>query len=106
MYWDKDGKSTYNPHLLDWMSKDPLLSLDGVQYHQVGSDNVPPGYCTVPVLIDDNGHEIPAEMLAGSIGWNCTSSGLETSSGKRGPDTMQPRSGWWIYEKFEAPKAV
>ena len=40
-------------------------------------------------------------MLAGSIGWECLRSGEEMADGegRERPDGMQPKSGWWIYEK-------
>ena len=40
-------------------------------------------------------------MLAGSIGWDWSSSGKEVANQEKGElDTVQPRSGWWIYEKL------
>jgi hypothetical protein len=39
-------------------------------------------------------------MVAGSIGMQISSSGTELHSGngERGVDTVQPMSGWWMYE--------
>ena len=102
LFWDKDGKSLYHNdiHYSSRLDKKlPELSLDDVAYHRVSANHVPPGFCTVRVDIDDYGVEIKAEMLAGSIGMDCTSSGEETADGQAGMDPLQPRSGWWIYEK-------
>ena len=116
MLWDKNGRSLRPEYFLDSSDNDDDdddvddddddnddessgLSLDGWIYHSVCADEVPPGLCTVPVSIVDNGIEIEAEMLAGSIGMACSSSGQTTADGQPGIDTMQPCSGWWIYEK-------
>lgn len=107
MFWDKDGKLLYRRSKSSYLDEYlPPLTLDGMTFHRITSDDVPPGYCTVPVTIigDVEKPEIEAEMLAGSIGMEFTSSGLEMANGEPGedrPDTMQPRSGWWIYEKAE-----
>ena len=102
LFWDKEGKLLYHePRSYDDDDKrDPPLSLDGVKYPTINADLVPPGFCTVPVEINDNGEEIKAEMLAGSIGHDCTSSGGAVADPEKGKlDTLQARSGWWIYEK-------
>jgi len=43
----------------------------------IDSDELPPGFSSVPVKIDDNGDKFEALMVAGSVGVNCTSSGNE-----------------------------
>lgn len=101
MFWDKDGKMLYREQRSDWRDKNlPPLTLDGVTYHTISEDDVPAGFCTVPVDITDNGEQIEAEMLAGSVGWDCSSSGGEVAHPEQGRlDTLQARSGWFIYEK-------
>jgi hypothetical protein len=50
-------------------------------------------------LIDDF-NEIESMMVAGSVGLRISSSGeLLHEKDKTGLDTVQPESGWWIYEK-------
>ena len=44
----------------------PVLMLDEAVYHSVDSQEVPNGYATVPVVVNDNGYEFPAVMVAGS----------------------------------------
>lgn len=105
-FWDKDGKSMYRPHHSPDRIADNdetwyrlrALKLDGMVYHSITSDNVPPGYASVPVKVNDNGTEFQATMIAGSVATRYISS--EGS----GPDfdTIQPESGWWMFEKKEA----
>ncbi|KAI4113340.1 MAG: hypothetical protein LQ338_008192, partial [Usnochroma carphineum] len=72
-FWDQNGKSMYrfphNPNRISEHSWDSTheLKLDGAVYHWIGSDEVPPGYTSVPVKIDDNGSEFMARMVAGSV---------------------------------------
>jgi hypothetical protein len=101
MFWNKDGellRVRYNPDKVE------KLVLDGAEFHLVEVNAVPRGYCTVPIDIDDNGHELKAEMLAGSVGcqW-LTGSGDAGDGDDPGKlDTIQPFSGWWIYETVES----
>lgn len=87
----------------------------------ISATNIPSGFTTVPVTIDDNGRRIFAEMLAGSVGIVSTSSGQpsvqktrcrryreeeeeKASKGEEGPvgnDTLQPQLGWFMYEKAD-----
>ena len=81
----------------DAWTESKRLSLDGVNYHWIESDDVPPGYMSVPVKVDDNGNKFDAMMVAGSVGIKATSS---ESLAQGGPlDTMSPESEWWIFEK-------
>lgn len=59
-------------------------------FHIVDTDKIPRGYSSVPVKLDDNGVEYDTDMLAGMVGIHAGSEGL---------DTIQPVSGWWMYEK-------
>ena len=97
MFWDKDGKMLYRKERSSWDDEHlPPLTLDGVTYHTMSEDDVPPGFATVPVDIDEYGNKIEAEMLAGSIGWHWSSSGGEVANPEKGTlDTVEPRSGWW-----------
>lgn len=71
------------------------LKLDDVTYHRIDSSDVPPGYSSVPITVDDNGDEFNATMIAGSLGMKYSSSLAATS----GLDTLQPESGWFMFEK-------
>lgn len=61
-------------------------------------EKIPHGYASVPVKLDDNGIITNAEMVAGSIGMKVSSSGTDLADGLTGLDTLQPRSGWCMYE--------
>ncbi|KAK5112704.1 hypothetical protein LTR85_011215 [Meristemomyces frigidus] len=99
IFWDEDGKVLNGRNYSSIDDMLPPLTLDGITYHRVTADDVPPGFCTVPVTIVDNGAKISAEMLAGSVGMECSSGEQEMVGGEVGLDTMQPWSGWWVYEK-------
>lgn len=47
-------------------------------------------------------------MVAGSVGMRLSSSGLELHSrkGYMGLDTIQPTSGWWMYETSKYPRTL
>lgn len=61
---------------------------------------MPAAWASVPVVLDDNGHITNAAMVAGSVGMKISNSGFELQSGNgdTGIDTVQPASGWWMYE--------
>lgn len=105
-FWKEDGQSLYeHPRWSDSLEETdwekahyPLLELDGVTYHRVESDEVPPGYSSVLVKIDDNGDVFDSTMVAGSVGINCTSSGDEMDGGLVELDTVSAETGWWMFE--------
>ncbi|KAL8811837.1 MAG: hypothetical protein Q9223_004371 [Gallowayella weberi] len=107
-FWDADGKALHLPRSsssssrswlsmddVDWDKKNSRLKLDGVTYPTLPSDEVPPGYTSVPVKVDDNGHVFMAKMVAGSVGTKYSSS---SKGGNSMNDTIQPESGWWMFE--------
>ncbi len=100
-FWHEDGACQYS--IWDGGNN---LSLDGVSYHKISDDVLPNGWCKVPVELNDNGLELKTEMVAGSVGIACSSSGLESEDGKVGLDSMQPETGWWIYEKKSSDKGA
>ena len=92
---------------LDWeLMRYPVLILDGVQYHRVEDDKVPPGYVTVEVHVDDNGDEFEALLIAGSVGVRTSSSGNKAIDGVSVLDTLQAESGWWMIELTERNPAA
>jgi hypothetical protein len=109
MYWDENGLSLRNKvSTAENCTAPPVLELDGRKFHCVSTKDVPPGFASVPVEIDDNGTRIHTRMVAGSVGLRVSSSGalLEGKNGNReaGLDTLQPESGWWIYERIDKEK--
>ena len=105
-FWDEDGKLLF-PYGGLPPGRDGL-DLDYVEYHQIDSDSIPPGFTSVPVKVNDDGLEYDTVMVAGSVGIRGTSSSdaLARSQGEglgQNPvgllDTLQPESGWWIFRK-------
>ena len=115
-FWDAGGKCLYNAPTGTVDTNDrsasyatsPGCDIDGTLYHRVDTNDIPEGYVSLPVTVDDNGVIHKSRMVAGSVGIQLRSSGLpvdESQVGNHGPggypvnlDTIQPVSGWWIYE--------
>ncbi|KAK4169793.1 hypothetical protein QBC43DRAFT_365447 [Cladorrhinum sp. PSN259] len=110
---DYHGRSGLN-HYSGWIKAFCFWKANGdkIWGNQVHAEDIPAGFTKVPVHINDNGEEIEAEMLAGSVAVVCSSSGrmsLEAPdytlgrSAERetmvGIDSMQPQIGWFLYEK-------
>ncbi|MCJ1374535.1 hypothetical protein MMC20_005767 [Loxospora ochrophaea] len=137
-FWDADGKSLYAPNgktpakpttlsKYRHRSHPPPYCLDNVVYHKVDMNKIPPGVCSVPVKVNDNGLIYRTKMVAGSVGLRVWSSGDALDDGdawetyvqsQRNPtrsdapqswpsrpapglDSLQPESGWWMYELVE-----
>ncbi|KAJ9620871.1 hypothetical protein H2203_007457 [Taxawa tesnikishii (nom. ined.)] len=99
-FWDQDGKSLHKRYARSFSyTPEEFLELDGILYHHVSEDDVPPGWTRVPVKVDDNGKEIETIMVAGSIGIAYDSSGQENQDGELGVDILQPASGWLMFQK-------
>jgi len=95
-FWTSEGKCLVGPYGRG-------VELGGVRYHVVDLEDVPQGYAAVPVEVNDNGKIYSTRMVAGSVGIRLSSSGEPLDGQERtGMDTMQPLSGWWMYEKAEA----
>lgn len=113
--WDEQGKLLRRLYRGDYS-----LELGGARYHQVDIEDIPSGVASVPVSVDDNGTMYNTKMIAGSFGIRATSSGQKVDSGTthayrgrehlyqpgqgtEGPglDSLQPASGWIMYELKE-----
>ncbi|KAI0691479.1 hypothetical protein BC835DRAFT_113538 [Cytidiella melzeri] len=77
------------------------LVLDGVTYHRVAGDAIPPGNVSVDVLLDDNGEEINTMMTAGLVATRVSDSGDTTLSVSGKQDVVAPVPGWWMFIKKE-----
>jgi Domain of unknown function (DUF4419) len=97
-FWGEDGTCKYDREVFMW---DPLpdLILDGVRYHKVDIDGVPPGWTAVPVKVEDNGYIFNATMVAGSVGIKCASSREAGEEGMVEADSMSPQAGWFMFER-------
>jgi hypothetical protein len=133
-FWDAEGKLMYREPQPDLDDSDPDeggCNLDGTLYHRIDIEDIPNGYVSVPVLVDDNGKEFKTKMVAGSVGIAVSSSGekLDTTgthkrwvyngsmkrefkdvtpevSDATGLDSLQPVTGWWMYELAETGQST
>ncbi|KAH8682806.1 hypothetical protein BGZ60DRAFT_368637 [Tricladium varicosporioides] len=90
-YWNEKGnpfRSQYNPNT--WH-----LKLDDVQYHEMDLDKYPSGQVSVPVTLAEG----MAKMVAGSCGMQAT--GLANGENESDQNTLQPVSGWWLFQVKE-----
>ncbi|KDQ19405.1 hypothetical protein BOTBODRAFT_153311 [Botryobasidium botryosum FD-172 SS1] len=76
---------------------EPLL-LDGVTYATIGLHQIPPGFCEVDVILDDNDEEFKCIMVAGHV---ATESVSTPSRRGKVPDTVRPSPHWFIFVKKE-----
>lgn len=109
-FWNEDGHSLCDRQQVGRVSRESNAGyrdgceIDGVFFHNVETDDIPFGASSVPVKVDDNGVPYETKMLAGMVGIQATSSGqMLDNSYTRDPtgpglDTLQPVSGWWMYE--------
>lgn len=148
-FWDEEGKSLYQiPQTQRPVSSwtpfggggNAGFELDGVRFHRVDTHDIPSGFASVPVTVDDNGTLYNTKMLAGSVGIQGSSSSsaqmryeeepppsyealFRMGNGGRGQhgrmvpqpvvhpatkarevtgmpglDSLQPVTGWWMYE--------
>lgn len=125
-FWNEDGKSLYHCNdengprrpvsLQSFEGRQAGCDLDNVLYHRVDTDNIPSGNVSVPVVVDDNGVLYDTKMVAGSFGIQVTSSGnildedyqhglfgspsdvSKKPKKQPGLDSLQPLSGWLMYE--------
>lgn len=132
-FWDEEGNCLYKNGAIppvtleEFAGRRAGCELDGVYFHRVDTDDIPPGYASVPVTVNDNGRIYHTELTAGSVGMQATSSGgmldgdcshddpNSYTMGEEGEmvpyvyvpaepteepglDTIQPVSGWWMYE--------
>jgi hypothetical protein len=108
-FWDDKGKCMYNlkTGTESWNVSDDdrqRLELDGVLYHRLDTDDIPTGFASVPVLVDDNGTQYKTKMIAGSLGIKITSSNdPKAATEEEKLDTLQSLSGWMMYEINETP---
>jgi hypothetical protein len=82
-FWSEEGKAKY--------TRPENTMFDSVQFPTVDVDDVPAGFASVPIEVDDLGDVYDANMVAGSVG--ITAVPRETSGPR---DTIQPLSGWWV----------
>jgi hypothetical protein len=83
-----------------WEPPTPVLQLDEARYHRIETDEVPPGWGSVPVELHHGGTIISCTIVAGSVGTRVRSSDTELHErpGETGLDTISIELGWWMFE--------
>ena len=66
-FWSNEGRSLYH-------SERGGYKLDGISFHRVNMDDIPGGFATVPVKVDENGTIYEAKMVSGMVGIQASSS--------------------------------
>ncbi len=75
------------------------LRIGAIEFYQVEIDEIPPGFATVPVKIDDNGQVYMARMIAGSMATRGYVNHRNFSAERRGNyNTLQPEVGWCVFK--------
>jgi hypothetical protein len=72
-FWDEDGKCLFGSGPMTEARAG--CDLHGVLFHKIDSEEIPNGFASVPVKVDDNGVIYRTTMVAGSVGISATSSG-------------------------------
>ncbi|QKX60434.1 uncharacterized protein TRUGW13939_07579 [Talaromyces rugulosus] len=126
-FWDETGDLLYDKESIHRVSSPKFttrntdMGLDDVLSRYVKTDDIPSGYVSVPVIVDDNGVIHYTVMLAGLVGIQAKSSGAmldganvpygrgtlplgpdynpPPATEEPGLDSIQPLSGWWMYEQ-------
>ncbi|KAJ5260584.1 hypothetical protein N7478_012189 [Penicillium angulare] len=96
----------------EFETRNTKVGLDDALSRRIDIDDIPSGFASVPVAVNENGASYSTMMVAGLIRTQATPSGPR-SDGSKYPneshlcpptveaenDSIQPLSGWWIYEK-------
>ncbi|KAJ5366004.1 hypothetical protein N7517_008890 [Penicillium concentricum] len=135
-FWDEDGKLLHQEPIHpasspEFEARNSTLGLEDALSRRIDTEDVPSGFASVPVTIDDNGTVYDTKMVAGLVGIQATSSRamldrtrdhddknlyrmgangrlepivytISPATEEAGLDSIQPLSGWWIYEKRPA----
>ncbi|KAJ5635152.1 uncharacterized protein N7484_008465 [Penicillium longicatenatum] len=118
-FWNEDGQRTHRETINhksspEFEKQSTEFGLDQTLSRRIDIDDIPSGFASVPVTVNDNGVEYSTMMVAGLIGIQATlsvslSDGTkDQNDGSSHPpgeeaviDSIQPVSGWFMYEKGE-----
>ncbi|KAJ5624392.1 hypothetical protein N7510_000701 [Penicillium lagena] len=82
-FWNTEGKTLYRPQ------------------GRIDTSDIPSGCVSVPVQVNDNGCDLKTSMVAGMIGIGAKSgANAKVSDGELVKDSIQPFSGWWMFEEL------
>ncbi|PLB50087.1 hypothetical protein P170DRAFT_454715 [Aspergillus steynii IBT 23096] len=114
-FWDEGGgllhrEPIQNASSPEFQARNSKLGLEDALSRRIDTDDVPSGFASVPVTVEDtrNNKTYKTVMLAGLVGIQATSSGditIAPPTEAPGLDSIQPLSGWWMYEKRSAVEA-
>ena len=75
-----------------WQNYGEGISLEGIDYPIIDSEDGPPGFCEVAVKVDDNGDELDCMMVSGHV--------ASLVEGEK-RDTIRPVPAWFMFSKAE-----
>lgn len=99
------------PSALVYMKPDrdraPYLESDGFSYStMIDSRDMPCGYVSFDLLLNDNRHVMEAMFIAGSIDWKICSI-KKTELSRDGPrDMVRPVTAWWHVVKLKEGEKI
>ncbi|KAJ4329397.1 hypothetical protein N0V84_000031 [Fusarium piperis] len=67
-FWTAKGDSLHRIGLVEAIATHVGCNIDGVQFHRVETTDIPEGFASVPVKLNNQGTEINTMMVAGSVG--------------------------------------
>ncbi|KAH7084876.1 hypothetical protein BKA63DRAFT_498394 [Paraphoma chrysanthemicola] len=122
-FWRNDGKCMYKKR--EPLSQQPppqagssrssrlarirrsssYFELDDVVFHVVDTSDIPAGFASVPVKVNDNGTVHNTKMVAGSLGIAVNDSGEKGENSECRLDSVRSLSGWLMYEIKEGGAA-
>lgn len=102
-FWRNDGVPMYKREHAEHYAKRGL-TLDNVSYHGVETSDIPCGFASVPVLVNDNGVLHRTKMVAGSLGMRVGGSGEKDGEDKEEKklDRLGNLTGWVMFEVKES----
>ncbi|KAK8098770.1 uncharacterized protein PG998_012011 [Apiospora kogelbergensis] len=90
-FWDENGQPKRHSQGISRDDSNAEKEFPySVCFTRVDISKIPSGFASLPVTVDDNGDKFKATMVAGSVAIQASPSGIL--------NTLQPLSGWWIYE--------
>lgn len=101
-FWKSEGRRIVEIDEGSLGGGEQVCRIDGTTFSCIGKGNIPNGHVSVPVKVIEHGKKVDTKMVAGSVGIAAISSGEPQAGSKAGLDTLQPVSGWWMYEGYES----
>lgn len=116
-FWNEHGNMMYRETIHpkstpEFETRNTKMGLDDALSRRIDIDDIPSAFASVPVAVNDNGANYDTMMVAGLIGIQATPSGTMSDGSKHHNDScllppaeeaeidsIQPLSGWWIYER-------